>query len=99
MLGKVGQRPHPDQVTAPEVVAEAPMQQVRQLRRARFQSFQEESGTRELVLIRRLRKQLQTLFVGGGSLSGIETEVKAGKGFQIRERHVDAQQVSFARGV
>src|ERR1039457_7109770 len=75
------------------------MNQVWQLRRAGFQSLEEESSIRELGFIRRLQKQLQALFVGVGFLRGIETEVKVGKDFQIRERQGEARQGSGAHGV
>src|ERR1700720_4299426 len=69
------------------------MQQVRQLRGAGFQSLQKECSIRQLVLIRRLRKQLQTLFIRVGFRRSIEMEVKVGKGFQVRERQAEARQV------
>src|SRR5580698_10796695 len=58
-LARAGQGRHPDQMAAPEIVAETPMEQIWQLRRAGFQSFQEKSSVRELVFVGRLRKQLQ----------------------------------------
>src|ERR1700686_2335455 len=96
---QVGERLHSKQVTASEIVAEAAMQQVGQLRGAGLQSLQKESRIRQLVFVRRFRKEFQSLLVSGCFLHRIEIEVQVGKDFQIRERDSVSRQGSDARWV
>src|SRR5579872_4675424 len=97
MFPGIGQRLHSDQMTASEVVTETALQQIRQLRSARLERLQKQSGICDLVAVRRLRKHFEALLVRGSLFGWIKVKVEMGENLQVRKGQRQPGHVLLAR--